>query len=124
MSKRAAWILTALYWAGIFTLTHLPPKAVHVPTGRDKVIHLGVYGILGILLFAALRASRWSLRQTAIGVLGMGMVYGIIDELTQLFVGRSADIADWLADLAGIATAVIICTLVEAVGSKTRKQHV
>jgi VanZ family protein len=34
------------------------------------------------------------------------LVYGLIDEITQPLTGRSCDIYDWLADLAGAGMAV------------------
>lgn len=122
MKARWYWLLTGLYWAFIFTLTHLPPRVVHPPTGRDKIYHMSAYGVLGMLLFATLQASGWTLRQSCIGVLGIGMVYGVIDELTQPYFRRSAEVADWFADVVGLLTALLICLAVGYIGRK--KHHV
>ena len=107
MNKRAYWIVTAVYWLGIFTLTHIPATKIPPVPVSDKVEHMTAYGILGVLLFASLNASSWTIRQTAIGVLGIGMIYGVADELLQIPVNRTADIQDWFADVMGIAMAIL-----------------
>lgn len=122
MKPRWYWLLTLAYWALIFTLTHLPPRVVQQPTGRDKVQHMSAYGVLGILLFATLQATGWTARQACIGVLGMGMAYGVIDELTQPLFRRSAELADWFADVAGLLVALLICLGVGYVGKKKEPQ--
>jgi VanZ family protein len=123
LKSRAYWILTGLYCAFIFTLTHLPPGAVHPPTGRDKIYHTSVYGMLAILLFATLQASGWTIRQAFISVLGIGMVYGIVDELTQPLFRRSAEIADWFADVIGLLLGLAICLAVGAISRKKDASH-
>jgi VanZ family protein len=114
--KRLYWILTGGYWLGIFTLTHLPPRTVGRVTVPDTVQHMAAYGVLAILLFATFRVTGWTFRQTLIAVLGLAMVYGAIDELTQPLVGRSAEMADWLADVGGALMGLLICIVVGVVG--------
>ncbi len=69
--------------------------------GSDKVIHAGLYAVLGAgLAFGRVRAidppPHWLL------VL-VGMLYGLTDEVHQIFVrGRSPDWADWVADVIGV----------------------
>ena len=121
--RRAYWIVTAVYWAGIFTLTHLPANRIPPTRVSDKVGHMAAYGILGILLFASLRASQWTIRQACIGVLGIGMIYGALDELLQIPVGRVADIKDWFADVTGLAFATVICVAVERMGRKPEARN-
>jgi VanZ family protein len=36
------------------------------------------------------------------------VAFAIVDELTQLLVGRTAEVADWMADAAGAAVGLII----------------
>jgi len=69
--------------------------------GADKVIHFGLYAVLGALLCrAVLLGGRPARRSTAIALAaGLGALYGASDELHQLFVtGRSAELLDLLAD--------------------------
>ena len=39
-------------------------------------------------------------------VLIVAAIYGVLDELTQTLVGRSADVADWLADMVGATVGI------------------
>jgi VanZ family protein len=71
----------------------------------DKVLHVTEYAGFGLLLCRALRGEglRWW-RSVALAVILAG-VYAATDEWHQLFVpGRTADVADWLADVAGAAS--------------------
>jgi VanZ family protein len=117
-SKRPIWIVTALYWVGIFTLTHIPATKIPPVPVSDKVEHMTAYGILGILLFACLSEpgrSRWV---AAGAVIVVGLLYGVADELLQIPVGRACDIQDWYADAAGLGIGVIVCVLVDWLGSR------
>jgi VanZ family protein len=63
---------------------------------------------------------NWSLRRpfgprAAIGVVVGLAVYGALDELTQIPVGRYADVYDWLADCAGALAGVAAFAAVGAV---------
>jgi len=101
-------VLGLAYWIALFVLTHLPPKEVPKANVSDKLVHLVAYFILGIFLHTAL--SRY--RSTAIHVLWILMAYGALDELTQPLVGRSCELADWCADVAGGAAAVVVMAAV------------
>ena len=88
-----------------------------LPSGWDKVIHLGAYALLGLL---ALRACHngWS-RLTPGGTLAavlLGAAYGAFDEFHQSQVaGCHASVGDWLADLAGLLLAVVFIATVLAI---------
>ncbi len=94
------------YMALIFVLSSMHfqvPQMEHFPL-RDKGVHFLEYLILGYLCAgAALKTwpERPPLRALAVGVL-IAAAWGLSDELHQSFVpGRSADIADALADTLG-----------------------
>jgi VanZ family protein len=77
------------------------PKLPHI----DKVLHLGVFGLLGILLCRAfstvpgLRRRTWLL--VTLSTL-LTALYGVSDEWHQSFVAaRTADAADVVADTLG-----------------------
>lgn len=92
----------------IFVQSSLP--AIELPPvdiiGADKLIHLGVFGLLAALCYISLihitknntfsqNPLTWSVVITA--------VYGASDEIHQYFVpNRSAEVLDWIADLLGI----------------------
>ena len=67
----------------------------------DKVLHLVEYGILGFLLYRALREESWTGKPILLAFV-IGMAYGITDEFHQYFVPtRESDPFDLLADSAG-----------------------
>ena len=76
---------------------------VETPLPLDKAAHFLFYGFLGVLVAFG---WRWSQRWPAIiwpVVLAIGV--GTADELHQRTVpGRSSEIVDWFADVAGILT--------------------
>lgn len=68
---------------------------------NDKVIHVGLYGVLGVLL-ARGRTRSGGTWPHAVFVL-LGALYGVADELHQGFVpGRSVSLFDWFADVTGV----------------------
>lgn len=122
--------LLVFYWLAIFTATHWPK--LELPGGSvifssDKFLHFTAYMILGLLLTWTLAASApWRQR----GILGMlahrrGMMavvivvivafYGIFDELTQPIAGRSTELLDWLADLAGVTTGIVLIAVIDKI---------
>lgn len=67
----------------------------------DKIVHFGLYGLLGWLLARGFNASA-SKFPTALPIV-IGMIFAVSDELHQAFVpGRDADIFDLAADFLGI----------------------
>ncbi|HEY6085822.1 MAG TPA: VanZ family protein [Nitrospira sp.] len=72
----------------------------------DKVLHMMEYGVLAILCY---RAFRWAAgpvagRRAVMWAIVAASVYGITDEVHQLFVPlREASWLDWLADTGGAA---------------------
>ena len=72
--------------------------------GIDKVTHFSVYGLLATLV---VRLGH-SARSAWISLLIISG-YGLTDEWHQSFTpGRSVELADWLADTAGAAMAILL----------------
>lgn len=68
--------------------------------------HFCEYVVLGMLLAHAL---HWPLAQGTLFIcaLALGSLYGMTDELHQIFVpGRVCDVADWITDTLGCATGI------------------
>ena len=102
-ARMSRWIGIALlgYWCMRFTATHIPIETPKLPQNSDKLVHIVMYGGLSCLLSGWLTArGRRGLRVLAV-VLAVTAVYGVVDELLQIPVGRHADVNDWLADCAG-----------------------
>jgi VanZ family protein len=76
---------------------------VDTPLPLDKAAHFLFYGLLGVLATMGWRkAQRWP---PLLIPIVLAVAVGTADELNQRRVsGRSAEVADWIADTAGIMT--------------------
>ncbi len=105
---RLAIVVLAAYWLCIFTGTHLPDmgEIVDLRFGvNDKVKHFSAFFLLGGLLCYVTNSPRWLKRFAIMGLVGMS--YAAIDEITQNFIpGRYPDVLDFVADAAGLWTAI------------------
>ena len=111
-AARICWVLTIVYWCGLFALTHLPAVKLPVVPIKDKTAHFISYGVLATALFLSIRFStQKSAPRIAITVLTILLAYGALDEWTQLLVNRSCEMADWYADVSGASVAVVLMTL-------------
>lgn len=102
MSESRGWALVGAWGAIILIATSIPggtlPAAPLVP-GLDKLVHLGLYGVLGALVARAMagRIGRsWVVAATVVAG------FAAVDEWHQRWIpGRGADALDWVADVAG-----------------------
>lgn len=107
------WAPVAGYAAVIFGLSSLSTPGVSLPCiipFGDKVLHAGVYGGLALLALRAFRHAGGSKgARYALGLaIAAAALYGVTDELHQLFVPqRHADPWDWLADVGGACVATV-----------------
>jgi VanZ family protein len=112
-------LLAALvvYWITMLVLTHLPRVPV-VPKVTDKTAHFAGFAVLAALLYGCIwvmgKASGW----TAVFILVVAAVYGMLDELTQPLTGRSCSFLDWMANMSGAAAAVAVVGVVHWVVSR------
>ncbi|MFW5867592.1 MAG: thioredoxin [Armatimonadota bacterium] len=111
-SAFVCWWLPPVAW-GVFILvvTSIPRMPVPLPevSGIDKVSHFAVYWVLGVLLMRAFvhceelpigRAMGWTL--------AAGGIFAVIQELNQTWIpGRGAEALDLVANIAGLAVAVV-----------------
>lgn len=95
------------YMGLIFALSEMktPPGAEQV---WDKVLHVGAYGVLGVLGLRALHGGSGRLRwKPSLAALALTIGYGASDELHQSFVdGRTASLGDVAADAVGAVLAL------------------
>lgn len=113
MSELRRWGPSIAWGALILTATSLPGalfKDAPVIPGADKVVHATMYGILAFLAWRAGSASESKpsfLR--AVLVLMAVAFFAAADEWHQQYVpGRSTEVADWLADMAGAAAGITL----------------
>ena len=110
--QKITTIVLVLYWSVLFVFAHIPiPQVVRQAGVSDKSFHFLAYLILVFLLWFTVSAGKrvnWC-RASPWLVLLIILVYGIIDEWSQSYVaGRSSDVLDFVADLAGTITGLIL----------------
>lgn len=96
-------------YSGLLWWMSSQPQAL-APEVNDKVAHVLAYALLG-----ALWARAWwfcttdSVHRIAVTSIALAAGYGVVDELHQSFVpGRTASMADALADLVGAIGGTLI----------------
>lgn len=100
-----AWAPAVLWAAVLFAVSSRATLPVSLHSGSDKLAHFGAYLILGLAI--GLARSRTGL--SFVAALAIGVLYGASDEFHQHFVpGRSADVADWIADSLGVASGLLL----------------
>lgn len=95
------------YWSLLFVGTHIPKPPVLNFQHADKLVHFAAFAILASLITAIFFQQQLGIRDFVIGF--VCLVYAGVDELTQIPVGRTADVYDWLADCAGIVVGIFLC---------------
>lgn len=103
--KLIRWLVTISYAGLIFYMSSRtwPQEAFRFFPNEDKVIHFGIYFVLGGLVMWTLRVTSLKGRHALwIMAAALAAIYGATDELHQSFVpGRSMDIFDWFMDALG-----------------------
>lgn len=94
-------LLSAALVCNLFWLGTKPVAVGLIPEPWDKLAHVVTFGVLAALWCGVFRAQRpWR-------TLTIVILIGACDEIHQLWLpGRSADIADFLADIAGAGLVV------------------
>ena len=99
--------ITAAYWLVLAVVTHIPMPNWARKTGfSDKTMHYLAYFVLACLLWFAVspdKKANWR-RPRVWLVLLIVIAYGILDEILQGCVGRSASVHDFIADTIGALT--------------------
>jgi VanZ family protein len=109
-----AFLPVAAWCALIFGLSSIPGSSIpEVGVWQfDKVVHAGIYGVLGALAARAFaRATSWSwARVLVLGAL-FATAYGVTDELHQRWTPyRSSDPRDVAADAVGALAGAALAT--------------
>ena len=118
------WIPIAAWMGIIFFLSTLPEW---VTPGRyilpDKICHAGEYFILAFLiLFFLLRSTRWRFSTIFWITLAWVVVYGLSDEIHQLYVPtRQFEVGDLVADACGVIVLFLIIWILQRSGERGAK---
>lgn len=107
------WGPLAVYMASIFYVSGMPVPPL--PPGiDDKTGHIAAYVGLAILAVRAVGGGLPCRVIVPIALIAFAITsgYGLSDEFHQWFVpGRTADLADWYADMTGAVIGVGVCWL-------------
>ena len=113
--------LCAGLWLTAFTATHVPAENIPATPGGPAAMHLIGYFVLTVMFVATLSVHRVRRARRIILAAIVMPLYGAIDEWTQSFVGRDADVVDCLVDVAGAVLAMILVELVLAAQVRRKK---
>lgn len=111
--RRHKYIIAGLsiYWPLLFIATHIPIHDLGRRTGMsDKTMHWLAY--LGLVFFIWLAVSpyekvNWKKAKVWV-ILAVIVWYGAVDEWLQSYVGRGAEVGDFLADMCGVMLGLAI----------------
>jgi VanZ family protein len=109
---RVAVIALTIYWIALTAATHAPVTVLHqvqeITRWNDKLLHFAAFAGLAFLLAWAIPTNPQRRSLNVVVAAFVGVSYAAIDELTQIPVGRTADWADFSADLSGILAGLIV----------------
>ena len=94
------FVTTVLTVAMLWPINQPPPA----PDGTDKLVHLIAFAALALPLT---RTGRIGLVPVFVGA----SIFGGLIEIIQPSFGRSADMQDWVADIAGVALGIVLALL-------------
>lgn len=100
--------LAGVYLVVLFLGTHLPPTTLESVSYADKWVHFGGYAVLTVCVLAGWELTIGVLRPKHFFAVWLaGTLYGAVDEMTQIPVGRTCDVNDWAADVLGIVAGLL-----------------
>jgi len=116
------WIAVVGWMWAIFALSALPQEDVP-PAGAvfpDYINHGAAYLLLAFVLFMALKRSwRFGFAITSGVVVGLCLIFGLINEINQISVpGRHFSLWDLLADGVGAALVFLVLLLLQKSGNR------
>lgn len=113
-----AWLPVLAYVAIIALLSSYPqPQVASLFTYEDKILHLGEYGVLGVLLARAMAGTAPGevTAATYMGAIAWGTLIGVSDEIYQASTpGRSSSLADLAADVSALCLAALLVRFLRA----------
>lgn len=105
----AAWTVVILLLTSMQLPEWLPGLQRFSGSNLDKLVHFGLYLGLGLTLGRAARISGFTGGLVLLALLLAGVAFAAVDELLQNWVPRRVpQMADWLADVAGLVTGYVL----------------
>jgi VanZ family protein len=106
-----ARIATLTLFVALFLGTHLPvPETIsNEVADHDKLLHYWAYLSLSLALLTSWELFIGRLQPVHYFVVFLvGALYGAFDEITQIPVGRTCELMDWVFDVAGFTTGLVL----------------
>ncbi len=113
---RRTRLLLLLYWLALAVGTHWPQLDLGIDVNGgvwqlNKMVHAGAFAGLCLLLIAARPLGRRAGDAgNALAACAIAAAYSLLDESTQVYVGRNASVADAVANLIGVFSAYLVVT--------------
>jgi VanZ family protein len=104
----AIFLTILIFVVSSFSLDKIPARTILT---FDKLIHFVVYAFYTFSVAMAFSTSKSKKLKSNLFLIALfiGLAYGALDEIHQLFVGgRSASIYDWIADALGSLVGVYL----------------
>lgn len=113
MSKRSllTLIVAALLLAAIAFGTLMPTGKLPPVPGSDKLQHFAAFAAVALVI--TLLRPGWVLP-----VMALLVIYGGLIEVIQPFVGRSRELADFIADASGVLAGGLSALFIRAIGAR------
>lgn len=94
----ASAVVAAKVWVATWLPMAAALDAADVTMYSDKLVHAGLFGVLGFLA-----ARSWLQHRQRAWAVGGLLVFGVFTEMLQAFIpGREAALGDWMADALGL----------------------
>ena len=119
---RLATLVLIGYWGVIFIATHIPKGQMPDISKSDKLMHMIAFAGLAFLLAWAFPKESKRPYAHLIGAWIVACAYGAVDELSQIPVGRHADVRDWIADSIGAVLGLIAYMIARKLWIRIRKR--
>jgi VanZ family protein len=125
-SKKFIYAALVFYWMILLVATSLPTHSLPDIGGGDKIKHFSAYMVLSVLLSLSLLVqdkSRFLKKYAFISAVVIAAVYGLFDEIHQMFIpGRTCEFMDWVADVGGAITGALIIYFYQYFNNKHQKR--
>lgn len=90
----------------------------------DKLVHLGLYGVLGWLVIRAVDAGEPARTAAVAGALAAAVVFAALDEWHQTWLpSRSPQLVDWMADVAGLTVGATVRRVRNGSAGEASEEH-
>lgn len=107
------WCMTVAFLLAMFVGTHMPARAEAFMSNTDKILHFMAYFSLAMFLLISGELTIGPLKPIHFFSVWLACtLYGAMDEITQIPVGRDCDVADWVCDVLGATAALTVFRIV------------